>query len=80
MIGVSEYSTAYLTNEGKRLIENAICYLLGIENTHPQGIDDAEANSSRGGSFINSPDDSRVSARSYSPGYISSGLGFRLAM
>ena len=39
MIGVSEYSTAYLTNEGKRLIENAICYLLGIENTHPQGID-----------------------------------------
>ena len=39
MIGVSEYSTTYLTNEGKRLIENAICYLLGIENTHPQGID-----------------------------------------
>lgn len=48
--------------------------------TNPQGIDDAEANSSRGGSYINSPDDSRVSARSYSPGYISSGLGFRLAM
>ena len=30
MIGVSEYSTAYLTHAGKRLIENAICYLLGI--------------------------------------------------
>ena len=30
MIGVSEYSTANLTFEGKRLIENAICYLLGI--------------------------------------------------
>jgi hypothetical protein len=30
MIGVSEYSTANLTYEGKRLIENAICYLLGI--------------------------------------------------
>ena len=30
MIGVSEYSTAYLTHAGKRLIENAICYLLGM--------------------------------------------------
>ena len=30
MIGVSEYSTADLTYDGKRLIENAICYLLGI--------------------------------------------------
>ena len=30
MIGISEYSTAYLTHAGKRLIENAICYLLGI--------------------------------------------------
>ena len=30
MIGVSEYSTTYLTFAGKRLIENAICYLLGI--------------------------------------------------
>ncbi|MBQ9296365.1 MAG: glycosyltransferase [Paludibacteraceae bacterium] len=36
MIGVSEYSTTYLTNDGKRLIENAICYQLGIENTHSQ--------------------------------------------
>ena len=31
MIGVSEYSTAYLTDEAKKLIENAILYLLGIE-------------------------------------------------
>lgn len=30
MIGVSEYSTAHLTHAGKRLIENAICYLLGM--------------------------------------------------
>ena len=37
MIGVSEYSTAYLTLTGKRLIENAICYLLGINM--PQGIE-----------------------------------------
>lgn len=36
MIGVSEYSTAYLTYEGKLIIENAICYQLGIPNTHPQ--------------------------------------------
>ena len=34
MIGVSEYSTAYLTTDGKRLIENAICLLLGIPNNH----------------------------------------------
>ena len=41
MIGVSEYSTEYLTYEGKLIIENAICYQLGIENTHPKtlGID-----------------------------------------
>lgn len=38
MIGVSEYSTANLTNDGLRLIENAILYLLGIS---PTGIDDA---------------------------------------
>jgi len=31
MIGVSEYSTAHLTLEGKQLIENAILYLLGID-------------------------------------------------
>lgn len=30
MIGVSEYSTAHLTHTGKRLIENAICHLLGM--------------------------------------------------
>ena len=30
MIGVSEYSTAYLTTDGKKLIENAILYQLGI--------------------------------------------------
>lgn len=29
MIGVSEYSTLYLTDDAKRLIENAILYLLG---------------------------------------------------
>ena len=30
MIGVSEYSTAHLTQDGKQLIENAILYQLGI--------------------------------------------------
>lgn len=35
MIGVSEYSTLYLSTDGKRLIENAICLLLGIPNNHP---------------------------------------------
>ena len=40
MIGVSEYSTAYLTNEGKQLIENAILYLLGIQM--PTGIEQTE--------------------------------------
>lgn len=39
MIGVSEYSTAYLTHAGKRLIENAICYLLGMAiPTHTEHI------------------------------------------
>ncbi len=38
MIGVSEYSTSYLTLEGKQLIENAILYLLGIDA--PTGIED----------------------------------------
>ena len=41
MIGVSEYSTTYLTDEGKRLIENAILYLLGTEM--PQGIETIKA-------------------------------------
>ena len=31
MIGVSEYSTAYLTTDGKQLVENAILYQLGID-------------------------------------------------
>ena len=31
MIGVSEYSTLYLTEDGKHLIENAILYQLGID-------------------------------------------------
>ncbi len=30
MIGVSEYSTTHLTSDGKKLIENAILYQLGI--------------------------------------------------
>ena len=39
MIGVSEYSTAHLTHAGKRLIENAICYLLGMAiPTHTEYI------------------------------------------
>lgn len=37
MIGVSEYSTAYLTQQGKQLIENAILYLLGIKM--PTGVE-----------------------------------------
>ena len=37
MIGVSEYSTTYLSEDGKRLIENAICYLLGIEPSTATG-------------------------------------------
>ena len=39
MIGVSEYSTAYLTTDGMRLIENAIFLQLGIDNNHPSGLD-----------------------------------------
>lgn len=38
MIGVSEYSTAHLTTDGMRLIENAIFLQLGIENNHPSGF------------------------------------------
>lgn len=37
MIGVSEYSTTYLTADGKQLIENAILSLLGI--TMPTGFE-----------------------------------------
>lgn len=40
MIGVSEYSTANLTYSGKRLIENAIYYLLGLDI--PTAIDQVE--------------------------------------
>ncbi len=40
MIGVSEYSTANLTQDGKQLIENAILYLLGVNM--PTGIDTIE--------------------------------------
>ena len=39
MIGVSEYSTAYLTEQGKRLIENAVLYLLGLDV--PTGLEHA---------------------------------------
>lgn len=42
MIGVSEYSTSFLTTDGKHLIENAICYLLGIPNTHNPGTEAIE--------------------------------------
>lgn len=41
MIGVSEYSTAYLTDEAKKLIENAILYLLGIEM--PTGLENQKS-------------------------------------
>ena len=37
MIGVSEYSTVHLTQDGLQLIENAILYLLGINM--PDGIE-----------------------------------------
>ncbi len=42
MIGVSEYSTTHLTEDGKHLIENAICYLLGIDNKHTQDIENQQ--------------------------------------
>lgn len=44
MIGVSEYSTYYLTTEGKKLIENAILYQLGIQM--PTGIEQVNRQSS----------------------------------
>ena len=52
MIGVSEYSTTYLTTDGKRLIENAICLLLGIQNNHPQGIEQIVNRNSSNHKFI----------------------------
>lgn len=41
MIGVSEYSTLYLTDDAKRLIENAILYQLGI--SMPEGIENQKS-------------------------------------
>ena len=38
MIGLSEYSTAYLNNNGKRLVENAIYYLLGLPAPQHAGL------------------------------------------
>ena len=49
--------------------------------TNPKVSDDnADANVTRGASFSNEPKDCRISIRSFSPGYISPGLGFRIAM
>ena len=52
MIGVSEYSTIYLTTDGKRLVENAICLLLGIQNNHPQSIEQIVNRNSLNHKFI----------------------------
>ncbi len=41
MIGVSEYSTAYLTDDAKRLIENAILLQLGV--SMPQAIENQKS-------------------------------------
>ena len=46
MIGVSEYSTAFLSEDGKRLIENAICLLAGITERQPQGVEQTETHPS----------------------------------
>ena len=50
LIGVSEYSTAHLTQEGKQLIENAVLYLLGIEK--PTGIDEVVNSRSANRKFL----------------------------
>ncbi|MBQ0034321.1 MAG: right-handed parallel beta-helix repeat-containing protein [Bacteroidales bacterium] len=47
MIGVSEYSTAQLTEDGLRLILNAVCYLLGIDNNTPDAIGNTGAKTTR---------------------------------
>ena len=52
MIGVSEYSTANLTDDGKRLIENAICLQLGIDNNHPAGVETTVNRKSSNRKFI----------------------------
>lgn len=41
MIGVSEYSTLYLTDEAQKLVENAILYLLG--SSIPSGMEDVSS-------------------------------------
>ena len=41
MIGVSEYSTQYLTADGKKLIENAILYQLGVDM--PSGLSNTKS-------------------------------------
>jgi hypothetical protein len=51
MIGVSEYSTAYLTQDGKQLIENAILYQLGIHM--PTGIESIVNRQSSNRKYIN---------------------------
>ncbi len=43
MIGLSEYSTAYLTEDGTRLVENAVYYLLGKTTPDRTTVDVAPA-------------------------------------
>ncbi len=43
MIGVSEYSTANLTADGLKLIDNACCYLLGLLNNSTTAIENIES-------------------------------------
>jgi hypothetical protein len=50
LIGVSEYSTSFLTQEGKQLIENAILYLLGIDR--PQSVDEVLNHKSSNRKFL----------------------------
>ena len=52
MVGVSEYSTAFLTEDGMKLIENAICLQLGIDNNHPAGFGQIENRNSSNRKFI----------------------------
>ena len=50
MIGVSEYSTTYLSADGKKLIENAILYQLGI--SMPTGLEQTANRKSLNRKFI----------------------------
>lgn len=50
MIGVSEYSTTHLTQEGKQLIENAILYMLRTDT--PEGVDDVTNRTSSNRKFL----------------------------